>query len=317
MVDDFSRVKILIAGRGQRVRRFIIPALRAIGIADRNIEILCLSNKIDATLHYRQFNDLQSSSTPDWIFNCVPAHSQVMLSGRLASYLPKTPQFTDTPFISAKADTALALELNSRCRIIPLEDWWHSPQFTLAVECLKSEIGPTHFHIEHFGIIRHFLALHRSISTYPFVIFKFGHHVTTLSQNAIGHLHSRKEYGRAKAKFARGKCCVYDELEVEKGSSSQHIFREIEGHCVTYKYTAQDAKLKIQIDKPYEMFKDFNILDKKSVHEFDKFISLSVLIRKNLLGLEADNYPLGNLFADLISEKRLKSNRYATATINK
>jgi len=306
--------KVLIAGGGWRVSRFIVPALLNEGVARNDITILRRSSCAVAAPMLRSLRTVSNLDELDGVefevtLNCVVAESLVAVQQHLVQRYPQAVHFCDTPVFCDRDSLFQVLRL-SRARIYSLEDWPLMPNLAFLVSEARRPHRSVDLRVEHFGILVHFLSLFRSLHG---GLNPLGRRLTKRSADYIGEprpgsrvtFRANKQLPLAKTSLRTDRVIIEDfhEVEDQPRSNDEVLYRLIDGTHVRYHRGAEE----ISAHKVDQSILDgfFPLDDRKNVHELDKFIGLARLFRSVLSDTDTAAYPYLSSARDSLTARRL------------
>lgn len=310
-----SSSRILIAGAGWRVTRFVVPALISEGVTPDRLTIVRRSVAAipDPSLEgIRVVTDLRALDKGDYgvTINCVTRESLVAMQRALLARAPRAIHFCDTPIYDHRSEL-LAVLINGRGRVFSLEDWPLMPNLRFLARSFATASPPAHLRIEHFGIVGHFLSLYRGLAG-----MRVGaHQLRRRDKEIVAHpapgktvtFVSPKDATRAKAWIRTASTLIEDFHEVESAAheNSEVLYRIVDGSTVRYLSGAREISAHRLSPAVLAMFTPLH--DRKVVHELDKMIGLTTLFRAVLYGRGYGAYGYLQSFRDAITARRLEA----------
>jgi hypothetical protein len=310
-----QRPKVLIAGGGWRVSRFIVPALLNEGISRTDITIFRRSSpspadpmlqSLQTVTNLADLSDAQFEMT----LNCVSAQSLVPVQQHLVQRYRRAVHFCDTPSFSER-DNLLQVVKLSRANIYSLEDWPLMPNLAfLASEARRARGSTVDLRLEYFGILVHFLSLYRTLHG---GVSPFGRQLAKRDAEYIGQPVSRtrvtfvanKQLPLAKTSLRTNSAHIEDffEVETEPHADKEVLYRVIDRGVVRYHRGAEELGV-YKVDE--SLLRGFCPFDeRKNVHELDKFIGLAQMFRSVLNGSKPTAYPYLSSARDSLTVRRL------------
>ncbi len=282
---------VLIAGSGWRVSRFIVPALLNEGVASERIVILRRSaaggtgllSDIRVVTHLDELSTLTCNLT----VNCVSAASLVPMQRLLLRRFPYARHVCDTPIFNRSQELRQVLAMTT-ARLYSLEDWPLMPNLEYVIALARHAARPGSVSIEHFGVPGHFLALFRALCRrwWP-----AGRTLTGTGTSITGTPRpgltvswtGPKQFARAKVAVRTADTVIEDfhETEPKSHNDAEVLYRVIDDGTVRYfcgpeQFSASPVQARI-----LSTFEPFG--ERKNVHELDKFIGVTRVVR-HLLG---------------------------------
>lgn len=310
-------LRVLIAGAGWRVTRFVVPALINEGVSRDGIAIVRRSGSSHSPPELRGIQivtDLKDLDMPEFqlSINCVARESLVTIQRALVARAPGALHFCDTPIFNDRRDLVRVLSL-SRHRLFSLEDWPLMPNLVfLGREMAKAE-GAAELRVEQFGIAGHFLSLYRSLCG----VRPASRRLIQKGDALTGHpttrktvtFQSPKNFAVAKASTRSDNSLVEDFHEVESAphDDPEVLYRVVDDVGVRYYCGAQEISTHRVLPELIAGFAPLN--DRKNVHELDKFIGLTTLFRSALRKDTTSAYPYLHSVRDALTVRRLDAHQ--------
>ena len=267
--------KILIAGGGWRVQRFILPALELAGVSQDEITIFRkTTSKIGSFPSVEIITDLkQYEQSPHIVINCLPPNLLLDVGEVFLEQYSKAKQYWDTPSTASWPKLFEARRKQHLASVTSLEDFVLLPNI-LALRRAAGEKVTTHLH--HFGIATHFLSVVRTslraTDGWVNIVRRSGKKFVAsngssmMRQKQLTHaaLYSSGTNGR----FVDN----YSFASVARCAQNTSLSRVVKGGKIIYRVGENDM---FTFDLSDRIMQDYVMLGtRQSVHELDKVLAL-------------------------------------------
>ena len=290
--------RILIAGAGWRVSRFVVPALLAVGVSREDITLL----RRQAAEASGYLSGIQTTNDIDRIegqfhltINCVPAPLLLPIQLRLLHLQPSSIHFCDTPILHGLLDLGNARRA-VQTNLFSLEDWPFMPNLRCIWPVCAESPNRFELRMEHFGIPTHFLsaartAFDKSAKTGRRFLRRKGWVLTDLklgTQARCVHKGPKQEQ-LAKISMYDGERLIEDFFELADreelpaaARSEEVIWRRVDGTLLSY-YKGSQCFHSVQV--PLEVSAIYtSSRSRTSIHELDKCVALIDIFKSALEG---------------------------------
>jgi hypothetical protein len=305
--------RVIIAGAGWRVRRFVVPALTAVGVRHEDIVIarrhpqpLVGMPDVRVVLGVDSLPVGQVSLT----VNCVSAEFLQPVQHALVARYPTAQHFCDTPIIDQRDSLFAVLRSSVRAKIHSLEDWPLMPNLSYIAEQSARLRGRVRLSVEHFGIPLHFIAMYRGLLG---VRQLTGRTLVREADTLMGwprpelkvSFKGPKHFPIAKIRLESADCLIEDFHEVESTphANAEILYRVITGGTVTYFHGLERLSGDVIPENLIAAFQP--LTERKNVHELDKFVGLTRLFRSVLNDGAVLPYPLSSAIRDTLTVRRI------------
>lgn len=312
--------RVLIAGAGWRVARFVVPALQCEGVRPEQMIILRQTPgapRAPALQPLRTIGHLAElgSSDVEFTINCVAAPALVAVQRALVARFPRAVHFCDTPVATHDDRTWQVLQL-WRARLYSLEDWPLMPNLRCFVDEVGRQSSGVDLCLDRFGILTHFLSIYRGLRGSQ--LLRRALHKD--QQDVIGEpragvrirFAAPKDLPTAKISLRSERTVLEDFHEVESRphKNAEILYRVFDDTGISY---FRGPHLLSAHRVPQAILDGFFPLTvRKNVHEADKMVALTRLFRAAFAGRPSVAYPYLSAVKDAFIARRLDVRDVAT-----